>query len=270
LSALAVAYLVSKVSSLLRAGQVEMRALEQVATRNEKLASLTTLAAGAAHELATPLGSILMTAESLRDELPAGSTASDDAKTIVSQVERCRRILDRMTNQSGGVPGEAAVDCTLAALRAHLLGELQTQRRSIAVEVVAASPDAKVHVLLQGWLTAVVCLVQNAWEAQRTQGPPVVVRLELGRQGLAVQVRDCGVGMSAGLLARVGEPFFTQKPTGMGLGVFLVRNFAAALQGGLVFDSVEGKGTVATLTLPLRSPPRPATPAQALAKAAAV
>jgi two-component system, sensor histidine kinase RegB len=255
LAAFAVAYLVSKVSALLRAGQVQMRGLEQLAARHEKLASLTTLAAGAAHELATPLGSILMAAEALRDELPSG-TLAEDAKTIVSQVERCRAILNRMAHRCGGVPGETAAACTLTLLKEQLLGELAAHRRGIAVEVATGHSDMELQVPLQGWLTAMTCLVQNAWEAQATQGPPVRVRLETSKEGFSSRVSDRGVGMSATLLARVGDPFFTSKATGMGLGVFLVRNFAAALQGALVFDSKEGQGTLATLTLPILVPHR--------------
>jgi two-component system, sensor histidine kinase RegB len=66
-------------------------------------------------------------------------------------------------------------------------------------------------------------------------------------------VCDTGQGMSEAVLRRIAEPFFTTKEPGkgMGLGTFLVRTFAERLGGELSFKSVPGKGTTATLHLPL-------------------
>jgi two-component system sensor histidine kinase RegB len=72
-------------------------------------------------------------------------------------------------------------------------------------------------------------------------------------------IQDEGPGMSAEVAARVGEPFFSTKAPGkgMGLGVFLARNLAEQLGGALVFDSKAGHGTSAILTLPHLPPPSP-------------
>ena len=72
---------------------------------------------------------------------------------------------------------------------------------------------------------------------------------------LVIEVTDRGEGMSAEALARAGEPFFTTKPVGrgMGLGLFLARTLATQLGGSLDLDSTLGKGTRATCRLPERS-----------------
>ena len=66
-------------------------------------------------------------------------------------------------------------------------------------------------------------------------------------------VKDSGTGMSTDTLKRVGEPFFTTKPAGrgMGLGTFLVRVFAESVRGSLTFDSEPNQGTTATLEWPM-------------------
>jgi signal transduction histidine kinase len=78
------------------------------------------------------------------------------------------------------------------------------------------------------------------------------------RQGKISNIQDCAsksreIQRNCGDLARVGEPFYTTKPTGqgMGLGVFPARAVAERLGGGLVLHSVAGQGTVATFSLPL-------------------
>jgi two-component system sensor histidine kinase RegB len=70
-------------------------------------------------------------------------------------------------------------------------------------------------------------------------------------------VRDHGPGMSPEILARVGEPFFTTKPTGrgMGLGLFLARTVVERLGGALTLDSGGVRGTTARIAVPLRAGP---------------
>jgi two-component system sensor histidine kinase RegB len=99
---------------------------------------------------------------------------------------------------------------------------------------------------------ALVNLVRNALDATPPDSPiHLTVREE--NASLIFCIRDEGAGMSPEILARVGEPFFSTKAPGkgLGLGVFLTRNFAEQLGGSLEFDSAAGHGTSAILTLPL-------------------
>src|SRR6185436_1358390 len=88
------------------------------AERQERLASLATLAAGAAHELATPLSTIATVAKELERGLAASASPAtlSDVQLIRAEVERCRAILSHMTTDAGGHTGEAPAPVTLAAL----------------------------------------------------------------------------------------------------------------------------------------------------------
>src|SRR5690606_41385040 len=83
-------------------------------------------------------------------------------------------------------------------------------------------------------------------------GGRVAVQAAVLRSHVEFRIRDSGRGMSNEELGRAGEPFYTTKEPGrgMGLGLFLTRNVVSRLGGLLDFDSIPGQGTVATVTLP--------------------
>ena len=93
-------------------------------------------------------------------------------------------------------------------------------------------------------------LVLNALEAL-PEGGIVRVALVVGERDAEIRVQDDGQGIAPELLDRVGEPFFTTRPQGTGLGLFLARRAAEGAGGTLRVESRPGEGTTVTLKLPL-------------------
>ncbi len=245
-----IAYFVTRVSGALRAREFELLRTQEMAARNEKLASLSTLAAGAAHELGSPLGTIAIAAKELERSIRnAPDEAIADARLIREELERCREIVRRMSANAGQTLGELAEPTTLvrilAALRARM-GDGVLAR--VDVQVTDATFDAPTEGLVQ----VLANLVQNALHATPDGGAPVVLTMGSAAGAVRFTVVDRGRGVARGDLDRVGDPFFTTKPPGqgMGLGLFLARAFADRHGGELVFASEEGKGTRVTLSLP--------------------
>lgn len=248
-----IAYFVTRVSGALRAREVELLRTQRLAARNEKLASLSTLAAGAAHELGTPLSTIAIAAKELERSIrTAPDEAVADARLIRDELERCRTIVSRMSASAGQSIGELPTATTTAAVLAAFRDRMgDAALLGVDVQLHEGSFEAPV----QGLVQVLSNLVQNALHATPDGGAPVVLMSDVVGGMVRFTVVDHGHGVARADLDRVGEPFFTTKPPGqgMGLGLFLARAFAERHGGRLVFSSEEGKGSRVTLELPVSS-----------------
>lgn len=250
-----IVYSLLRVTRALAERETDLAAARQVAARQEKLASLATLAAGAAHELSTPLGTIRLAAAELERSLerapsPSPGDLREDVRLIRSQVERCREILERMAADAGQSAGEGLEEVPVGELVERALRTLQPTP-AVQLSLDDTVRGATVRLPPRAVAGAVRALCKNAQQAS-ADGGVVEVGGSLDEGMLRLSVRDRGVGMSPEVLAHAGEPFFTTKPpgAGMGLGLFLARALAQRLGGELSLDSRPGQGTVATLALP--------------------
>ncbi|MET0287402.1 MAG: ATP-binding protein [Polyangiales bacterium] len=243
-AAFVIAYFVTRVTRDLELQRQEAARAQARALRSEKLASLATLAAGAAHELATPLATIAVVAKELERELREGQNA-EDARLIRDEVERCKHILEHMATDAGESAGEAFAHVDASELVNKSLEDLR-ERERVLVQLVT---DSALKVPTTVLARALRGLVRNALQASTQQ---VTLRVEEHAGEVAIEVRDQGTGMTPEVLANVGEPFFTTKPTGqgMGLGVFLARALCDRLGGRLELASVLGEGTTVRVVLP--------------------
>ncbi len=250
-SALFVVYFVARVQQALAQREAELEAARDLAQRQIRFASLATMAAGAAHELGTPLSTIAVAAKELeRSAAQGGAEWIQDVRLIRQQVRRCQEILQQMAVEAGNGVGEAAQEVEASEL---LAGVSQWGEEKIRVRVHVAPEVAgqRVSVPVQALRRALRSLVKNAVQAS-TRGNVVEVGLSQRNGQLCLEVRDCGAGMPAEVLAHAGEPFFTTKPPGqgIGLGLFLARSTMEQIGGRLELESATGQGTVARLVLP--------------------
>ncbi|HTR49960.1 MAG TPA: ATP-binding protein [Kofleriaceae bacterium] len=244
-----VVHFLMRITRALAERERELTEARHLTERQERLASLATMAAGAAHELSTPLGTVALAAKELERALGANAELASDARLIREQVGRCRAILDQMA-QGAGTVGEGVAPCTVGELLDEALAGIRDTPRVLRehADEVAQAP---VRLPPRAVSQALRSLVTNAQDAS----PPnaaVVVRVARDGGELEVEVRDRGAGMPADVLARVGEPFFTTKAPGrgMGLGLFLARAVIEGIGGSLQIDSAAGGGTSVHVRLP--------------------
>jgi len=234
----------------LRQREHELAVVRERAGRSEQLAALTTLAAGAAHELNTPLGTIAVVARELeRSCEPTGAPdVLEDARLIRREVDRCRAILSRMRVDIGEDVSHRST-LRLFDLESHLRENLRDGEGDRLT--VSSSPDVQtVHAPARALEQALLVLLRNAFDASPPRSP-VLLDIHPGERGIRFEVRDRGPGMSPDLLRRAGQPFFTTKDPGrgMGLGLFLVRLVAQQCGATFSVDSTPGAGTTCVLEL---------------------
>jgi two-component system sensor histidine kinase RegB len=229
----------------------QLDAMRQQAARAERLMSLTTLAAGAAHELSTPLATIAIASKELERALARLSVPAEcsaDAHLIRAEVDRCQLILDQMSGRAGGsaaeLPEAVPIAHLLADVKARLPADLAAR---LQIQPAPALPT--IVVARAGLVQVLLSLIKNAFDASAGL-EPVTLNVTSDRGMFAFVVQDRGQGMSPEMLRRAGEPFYTTKEAGrgFGLGLFLARVFAERCGGSLSLQS--DRGTTAVLNLP--------------------
>lgn len=221
----------------LRAAQLRseeaLRAATELSARNQRLTSLATLAAGAAHELNSPLSTIFLAAGELRRR-SEDPLVLEDVDLIREEVQRCQHVLRQLAADVGAGSGGTVEEVDLDALIDEALDRDADIERQLAVTRAHLPRSLMAQVLRR--------LVDNAREAGAT-------RITLGsrRDGehLHLQVADNGSGIAE--VERAGEPFYTTKSNGMGLGLYFARSVAEQLGGELQIRSAPGAGTSITL-----------------------
>ncbi|MCA8980516.1 MAG: HAMP domain-containing histidine kinase [Planctomycetes bacterium] len=256
-------YFVTRVTNALHEHEVDLQQEQELRLRRERIEALGTLAAGAAHELATPLSTIAVAASELAHQLEKGQVDDEtleDARLIREQVASCRRILDQMTIDTGTQVGEPMVDISVGELLEITVGELVEHDR---VDVVVGEElrDRKLFVPRTGLTMALRGIVKNAMDAS-ADGVRVSLTAESVDGVLQLSIVDRGEGMNEAVLERALDPFFTTKEPGkgMGLGLFLARSTFERLGGSLRIESRPRVGTRVVVALPLEALERPADP----------
>lgn len=254
-------FFVARVTRALDLRNAQLAAERERQARTERVEALGTLAAGAAHELASPLSTIAIVAKELEQRLERDAKPDDDlvadARLMRDEVARCRRILDRMTFDAGDQVGEELVSVSVEALLSGTVEHVPGASR-VDVEVAPEVRQTLLFVPAEGLAQALRALVSNALDASQS-GQRVRVTGQVLGEEVRIEVIDLGEGMDEGLLRRALDPFFTTKEpgSGMGLGLFLTRSVVERLGGELAIESAPGLGTTVTVRLPLERLSRP-------------
>ena len=227
----------------------ETRRLQDQLSRHERLSALGRMVASLAHQIRTPLSAALLYASHLTEQvLPAEQQQRFAGRLKERLHELENQVRDMLIFARGELPlpDRLAPQALFAALRGaaepHVTGMTVRWQCDVRAGELLCNRDTLVGTLLN--------LIDNAIQAG---GREARLKVHLYRRDnqLRLCISDNGPGMDAATLARLGEPFFTTKTTGTGLGLAVVKAVARAHQGRLLLQSRAGRGTCAILSLPL-------------------
>jgi two-component system sensor histidine kinase RegB len=218
-----------------------LAATELVLQREMHLSELDGLAAAAAHELGTPLATISLVAKEMSRELEPSNRFHDDVQLLISQAERCRDIMKRLTTLSSGSE-EHLKRMPLSSL----IEEVTAPHREFGIDinVVEESPRADEPISRRnaGILYGLGNLIENAVDYAKSE---VTVRVHHDRDIVRITIEDNGEGYAPDILQRIGEPYVTRrgpqaKAGGLGLGLFIAKTLLERSGATLTFENSPG------------------------------
>ncbi|PTQ69952.1 PAS domain-containing sensor histidine kinase [Pseudomonas sp. GV071] len=229
----------------------ETRQLQDQLARHERLSALGRMVASLAHQIRTPLSAALLYASHLTEQvLPVDQQQRFASRLKERLHELEHQVRDMLVFARGELPlpdrlaPKKLYDALRSAAESHVQGmNVRWQCDAHGGELLC-NRDTLVGTVLN--------LVENAIQAAGRDAR-LKIHFYTRGQNLRVCISDNGPGIDANTLARLGEPFFTTKTTGTGLGLAVVKAVARAHQGELLLRSRPGRGTCAILVLPLIS-----------------
>ncbi|MCF7533869.1 sensor histidine kinase [Pseudomonas petrae] len=231
----------------------ETRHLQSQLARHERLSSLGRMVASLAHQIRTPLSAAMIYASHLAEQALNVETQQRFAGRLKERLHELEhQVRDMLVFARGELPLTDRV--TPAALVAALESAAQTHVRDVAVRWQCDSATGELLCNRDTLVGALLNLIENAVQASagHTDGRRRIKIHAYNRENtLRLCVSDSGSGIEPAALARIGEPFFTTKTTGTGLGLAVVTAVARAHQGRVEFRSRPGRGTCAIVSLPL-------------------
>jgi signal transduction histidine kinase len=226
-----------------------LRASQARVIHQEKMAAFGLLAAGIAHEVGNPLAALSSLVQMLRRRDPDGYTAEklDLADRQLSRIQRTIRELVDFSRPASTIVGRVRLSDAVEEALGIAKYYHRTKDRAIVIDVPSDLPRV---VALRDHVTQVLLnLLMNAVDATGKGGEiRVLGRSGSGRVELAVE--DDGRGIDPAEHPRVFRPYFTTKPRGTGLGLYVCRKIVEEQGGTISFESAPGTGTIFTVTLP--------------------
>ena len=237
-----------------------LSATQMALDRERRLSALGGLAAAAAHELGSPLGTIAVVAREIARDLPPESPLRPDIDLLLSQSERCREILAGLAAQPDAdrgapfdrLPLDALVDAAAAPYRDRGIAfavELEPPDEAAPTPGLPARPE-----LLHGLGT----LIENATQFARRE---VRVAIRWDATQMSIAILDDGPGFDPTMVDRLGEPYVSTGSHGrqgdgehMGLGVFIAQNLLERTGATLHFGNRPTGGAEVTVSWPMSGP----------------
>ncbi|MDR0316415.1 MAG: PAS domain S-box protein [Treponema sp.] len=241
----------------------EKRNRELRLRRVENLASLTTLAAGVAHEIKNPLGSIsihlqLMQKILSKDEVFPGKSKNKVNDTLNNYINVLNEEVDRLNHivvdflfavrPMALELRERNINTLIAELSKFVDPEMEQCRILFLLELDDTLPDILIDERLMK--QALLNLIKNAQAAMPKGGVLTIATRRIDNE-IWISVCDTGIGISEENLRKIFEPYFTTKEAGSGLGLTLVFKIIREHQGEISVDSREGAGTNIEISLPI-------------------
>lgn len=248
-SAALIAWFVVRMAATIRQRDRELAAAREEALRNERVIALGSLAAGAAHELGTPLATMAILAGELSRHAGPNAQMQDDLALLREQVEHCKGILTSLAARAGQARAEGGGAIGLDRWLEQVIARWRRLRPHAVAKVSLRSTAPAACIVGEATLEqALLNLFNNAADAGEGA---IDIEGEWDATCLRIEVGDRGPGFDAKVLRAAGRAFVSTREEGSGIGLFLAHAVVERLGGRIRLARREGGGAVTRVELPL-------------------
>lgn len=248
ISAAVIAYFVVKMAQAVRSRDETLARVREETLRNERIVALGTQAAGAAHELGTPLSTLSVIIGELKCDNAVLPEWRDNLAILDDQVRVCKRILGKLLSNAQDSATQSIQP--LEQFLADTLDEWQLLRPAVPCRYHATgaqpAPQLRIEPALR---SALLNLLNNAADAS-PEG--IDIEAHWDADNFMLKIHDHGQGLTPEAAARAGSAFFTTKEEGKGLGLFLANATVERMGGKVRLFNREGGGATIEVILPLQ------------------
>ncbi len=231
----------------------ERKELEGRLMRADRLAALGRMAAGVAHEIRNPLGSIRGLTQLINEELDEKGDLKNYVETVLREVDRLNHVVEGVLELSTDVvPNKSQVDIRDVLDETLSLLSYNTETGKVSVETDYSKNLRKVYADPNQLKRAFLNIAINAFQSM-PDGGKLVVKAGSSEDGkvLLIEFSDIGIGMKEEDVDKVFEPFYSTKDKGVGLGLSMSRKIVLDHGGGIDIESQLDRGTTVRIRLPI-------------------
>lgn len=250
-SALLITFFVVKMAQAIRAQDKVLAQGRETVLQDEQLLAVATMAAGAAHELSTPLSTMAVLVRELQQDNQGDDNLQQDLELLDTQLQACKQSLQTMVEKSETSLLNRGESLAVVDYVNSLMDRWRLLRPEVhsSFEIVTAGDQPQLATD-ETMSQAILNLLNNAGDASPES---VMVKLEWDNERVLLTIRDFGPGIPMAMAEKIGKPFVSTKRKGLGLGLFLSHATVARFNGQVTIFNHEEGGTLTELSLPISS-----------------
>ncbi len=249
-----VAFFVVELAKTLKAQERNLAEARESALRDERVVALGTLAASAAHDMGTPLGTIAIVSHELEQEYPVHRYPDLHEKLLImqQQVDRCKTALSVMSASAGEMRAESGRAMPLADYFDEVITQWRTHKPMARLSFFI-NPEVEMQAKIVAELTlthSIINILNNAAEATLPE-KGIEFHASWDLDAVLIKIRDFGPGLPPELIDFAGKQPVVSKKCGLGVGLFLAYSTINRLGGKIDLYNSESGGACVEITLPL-------------------
>ncbi|MGZ5001461.1 MAG: ATP-binding protein [Methylomonas sp.] len=249
-----VAFFVVELSNTLKERERNLAEARESALRDDRVVSLGTLAASAAHDMGTPLGTIAILAHEMAEELPEHRYPELNQKLLIvqQQIERCKQALSVMSASAGEMRAESGKVMLVSEYIDEVLHQWRTHKAATKLKLfISKEVETSAQIIAERTVThSIINILNNAAEASPADAG-IEFHVTWDQWDVNLKIRDFGPGLPTEFIDFAGHQPVKSNKQGMGVGLFLTYTTIKRIGGKIQFSNLESGGACVEISLPL-------------------